>query len=1151
MWRRLILGTLTALLLSLLLIGGGIYALLASEAGSRYLLRQALPYAPGHLEIDAIHGALLKTLRLDGVRYVLDRQSVSMAHFSLSWRPWALLQARLDIRKVTADGVIIHYAAGEEEAASQPLAIRLPLEVSMHEIVVEDVTLTVDGQRQHVQRLHFGAHADARGLQLRQVQLQAEPFDVQLEASAALPEMRNIDAQVQWRYRDEKLGDVAGEGRLQGDLRQLQVKHVVVKPFKVTVQGPVKLDGATPEFDLRGQWQSVYWPLQEKAHYFSEQGAFRLHGTLEGYQAELSGSVRDLRSGPLHVMLNAAGSAAQLLISELRIDGKAGRLHSAGDISWQDGIGFNFAFEAEQLQVQPWLPDWPGYLNARLAVQGRVDGGMLTQATAAIERVDGKLRGYALAGSGQIASAGQRITLKQVRLSSGNNRVELDGGIGERLQLDFKLAAPQLAALWPGLEGALTSSGKIGGSPEQPEVDATLQGRNIGYEDFALKRIDARFNVDTRSGGSLEMNFEAKNLLLAGQKFAALRIAAGGSVQNHRLTLEMSGEPGNIKTTLQGGYRPRHWDGMVAAMELKAPPVGVWRLQQPAKLSVSFGADTEIGLSGFCLQQQNALLCSDGGYQGGKGYRASGLLANIPLALLRPLLPENLRLEGDIGGRYDLAGSRSAPTVKAAIDAQPGVVTLTDADNKQHRFHYRDTFVRVDGSGGTYNVRYALRIRDAAAVDGALRIDPQQRLAGQLRARVEDLTLLAALLPGVEKLTGRITADADIGGTLQQPIVKTELLFIAGEAHIPDLGLKLYDMRLHAASSDGRRLRIDGEIHSGPGKLTLNGTALLDAEQGWPLRLTIRGEQFQTVRLPEAEVWIEPNLLLRTAGAGGELTGTLLIPEAHIRLTQLPRTAVSVSEDQVIVGKDRRTAAAATATKDKGKNLLSMRVEVKLGDKVDFTSYGLKTELVGGIEVNNAQGVTAAYGEVQMRNGKYTAYRQNLTIERGRFVFAGAADNPNLDIRASRVSKTDQVTAILSVSGPMKAPLTQISSEPPLSQDQALAYLLTGRSFNSANTSERALLAEAALSYGLDYTQPFLQQLGIDEAGIESNGTLTGSSLVLGKYLTPDFYIGYVSNIFNSSAVVALRYRLSKSFSVETHTGTSHGLDFLYNLEAE
>ncbi|MGR8935688.1 MAG: translocation/assembly module TamB domain-containing protein [Gammaproteobacteria bacterium] len=1153
MLRRIILASLTALLLSLLLIVSGIYALLSSEAGSRYLLRHALPYVPGKLELGAIHGTLLDTLQLDSVKYAIDHQSVSIAHFVLAWRPVALLQTRLDVVKITAEGVHIDYVSSEEEGSGKPPMLNIPLEVSLHEVRVDDATLLIDGQSRHMQHLHFGVHADAQGLQLRQLQLQMGPLEMQLQAGAALPDLRNIDAQVRWRYRDKELAALTGEGRIQGDLRQLHIEQRVEKPFKVSVQGSVKLDAAAPEFDFHGGWQSIFWPLQGQAHYFSEQGSFRFRGSLDAYRAELTGRGRDTHSGPLDVVLKAQGNATQLHVAELRIDGKPGHLHSSGDLSWQRGIGFNFAVAAEQLQLQPWLPDWPGYLNTELAARGHFDGNSLTQATLDIKRLNGALRGYTLAAAGQIDSAGQRLTLKQLRLRSGNNRIELDGSVGERMQLDFKLAATQLAALWPGLQGSLNSSGKVGGSREQPQINAALQGRNIGYEDFAVKRIDAQFNLDIRSNGALDVQLKADDLQLAGQHFTALHAATAGKVQNHSFNMEMSGEAGVIKIKLQGGYRAKRWNGNIAALEIQAAQTGIWRLEQSAQLSAAFDTGTEIALSGFCLQQHNAQLCAGGAYQDVKGYHGSGLLSGVPLALLQRYLPENLRLDGTVGGRFQFAGNHGVPNIAAAIDAQPGTIILVDAEGKHHRFRYRDTFVHIDGSDGAYNVRYGLKIEQSALVDGTLRIAPQQRLAGQLHLRLQDLTLLAALLPEVQHLTGRVAADADVGGTLQQPTVKAELLFSDGEALIPDLGLKLYGMRLRVASHDARNLRIDGEIHSGNGQISLDGTAVLDAAQGWPLRLTIRGTQFQALRLPEAEAWIEPDLLLQTAGAEIKLTGTLRIPEAHIRLKQLPRSAISVSADQVIVGKASNAAASAKEKKNRqeAKSPLALRVAVKLGDKVDFSGYGLQTELFGSIEVNNAQGIIAAYGEVQMRNGKYTAYGQNLTIERGRFVFAGAADNPTLDIRATRASKTDQVTAILSVRGPLQAPLTQISSEPPLSQDQALAYLLTGRPLNSADSSESELLAKAALSYGLEYTQPFLKGLGIDVADIENDSTLAGSSLVLGKYLTPDFYISYVSNIFNNAAVVALRYRLSKSFSIETHTGTSHGLDFLFNKEVD
>lgn len=1153
MLRRIVAITLLVLLVTLLLAVSGLYWLAGTEAGGRYALNRALPYVPGKLEIGSIHGTLWAGLQLGDVHYALDKQSLAMQHFSFAWQPAALLYGLIDIPELTANGVQIRYDAEEAEEESAPLHISLPLRVQVESVLLQDVSISDADTTQHIQRLSFGAYADAQDIRLQRLQLQMDPVELQLEASAALPDLRNIKAELQWRYRDKEYGDISGSGRLQGDLKRLQVESSLLTPFQITAHGPVFLDKEMPEFDLQGRWQTLRWPLQGKAEYFSERGTFRLSGTTAAYKAEIKGSVRDTHSGPLQLLLNARGDDAQLLLDVLRLEGKPGKLQTKGTVGWQEGISFALAVDAEQLQVQPWLPDWPGSLNAQLDAKGRIDGDKLTRAALDIQRLDGKLRGYPLAASGYISSEGQRLTLKQVHVSSGNNRIEVDGSIDEKSQsqLDFKLNAPQLAGLWPGLHGALTGSGRVGGNFEQPSVDAELQGRNIAYQNLTLRRLNAQLDIDTQSGGRVDTLIAVEDMLLGENRFSALRISSAGTLPSHILTLAMNGEPGTLQTKLQGGYRDKRWSGAMTALDLRSRTVGNWSLEQQAPLSAAFGAAVGVRISDFCLYRQHGRLCADGSYQGDKGYRLSGNLQNVPLALLHAYLPENLRIDGSVGGPFEVEEARGVFRASAAIDAQPGVITLTDSNNVSKRFNYDTAFVHASSKDAVVDVDYALHIRDSGRLNGKLRIDAERRLDGRLQARWQDLTLFAATLSDVENVTGLLTADVHIAGTLQQPAISGELLLAGGRASVRGLGVELQGIRLRAVSRDERTLVIDGEIHSGPGKVTLNGNLLLDAARNWPLRLAIRGEQFQAALLPEAEVFVAPDLLLQSAGTEAKLSGTVLIPEAHMRLKQLPKTAVSVSPDQIIEGGKTGVTSNKAVEQREVKSPLAMQVAVKLGEKVDFEGYGLKTELLGAIDVSSDKGKTAAYGEVKMQSGKYQAYGQDLTIERGRFIFTGSASNPNLDIRAVRVSKTDQVKAILTVSGPLRAPLTKVSSEPPLPQDQALAYLVTGRPLDRADSSQRDMLAQAALSYGLSQTQPYLQRLGIDEASIEDSGTLTGSSLLLGKYLTPELYIGTVSNIFTGAAAIVLRYRLSKRFSVETHTGTSHGVDFLYNLEVD
>jgi translocation and assembly module TamB len=65
-----------------------------------------------------------------------------------------------------------------------------------------------------------------------------------------------------------------------------------------------------------------------------------------------------------------------------------------------------------------------------------------------------------------------------------------------------------------------------------------------------------------------------------------------------------------------------------------------------------------------------------------------------------------------------------------------------------------------------------------------------------------------------------------------------------------------------------------------------------------------------------------------------------------------------------------------------------------------------------------------------------------LTVRRARLLFAGPIDQPYLDIEAIR--KTDDVIAGIRLSGSAEQPTTQIFSEPAMSQEQALSYLVLG-----------------------------------------------------------------------------------------------------------
>lgn len=163
------------------------------------------------------------------------------------------------------------------------------------------------------------------------------------------------------------------------------------------------------------------------------------------------------------------------------------------------------------------------------------------------------------------------------------------------------------------------------------------------------------------------------------------------------------------------------------------------------------------------------------------------------------------------------------------------------------------------------------------------------------------------------------------------------------------------------------------------------------------------------------------------------IAGRVNVPKGEIVVRELPPSTVKVSDDTVIVG--QQTADEASPMQ------VDMDITVVVGQELlTFSGFGLSADLAGQVHIGNNLDTR---GELRLNNGRYRAYGQKLTIRRARLLFAGPIDQPYLDIEAIR--QTDDVIAGIRLTGSAEQPTTQIFSEPAMSQEQALSYLILGR----------------------------------------------------------------------------------------------------------
>ncbi len=240
---------------------------------------------------------------------------------------------------------------------------------------------------------------------------------------------------------------------------------------------------------------------------------------------------------------------------------------------------------------------------------------------------------------------------------------------------------------------------------------------------------------------------------------------------------------------------------------------------------------------------------------------------------------------------------------------------------------------------------------------------------------------------------------------------------------------------------------------------------------------------------------------------------------------------------------------------------MDIQVRVTLGDRIQVKSGGIDARLTGNLDLK-ILGLKpeelSARGEVRLAEGSYNRYGLNLRIERGRFIYAGGTvDNPDLDILALRrsddVEKMYNIKVGVAIFGSLKNPKVKLYSQPAIKDEEILSYLVLGRPYDpKAGNLSLLLMGAGGLLAGdsVSTLDQIKKRVGIDTVDIQSgSGDMTKSMVTIGKYLTPQLYVSYGYGVFSEEQLVKARYRLSKSWEVESFRGSAMGIDLYYRID--
>ena len=263
---------------------------------------------------------------------------------------------------------------------------------------------------------------------------------------------------------------------------------------------------------------------------------------------------------------------------------------------------------------------------------------------------------------------------------------------------------------------------------------------------------------------------------------------------------------------------------------------------------------------------------------------------------------------------------------------------------------------RFDANAEIANLEVATQIGDwlDLQIDARVPTAADAPIKANIVGVSENIAWLSEFLPELAGTSGRVEFNGRVSGKRENPQIDLSAGLKSGTLALPATGLRFSAFNLDVKSTQPDVLKID--LHAKPqkGALNLAGKLTTLPEKNWPFQLTIAGDAFSAARLPELEMDITPSIDVIGNSEKIAVTGTVQIPYFSYTLNEVPKSAVRVSSDTVIVGGDDNDAAPPEAAGNWFKESVFIDVDVQLGDQVSVAGLGMFATLAGGVEVAKA-----------------------------------------------------------------------------------------------------------------------------------------------------------------------------------------------------
>lgn len=771
----------------------------------------------------------------------------------------------------------------------------------------------------------------------------------------------------------------------------------------------------------------------------------------------------------------------------------------------------------------------------------------------------------------------------------GKNHLETSGYYGHGVgRISWDITGENLARISRHLGGRLITSGQVDFSENTWKSQLNLTADTFRAGPVFAKSLNIK---DATLGNAPNQVFamQAHGHLLQYDEFAvdALDLIIQGPASNLSTDLSLTSFDTILKTQFRANIVDA--DNLQAAvnqLSLSFPNKLTYQLRRPFNIAWE---QQQLSLSPeACLAQQNSAFCVKL-LDNPAEQQVAFTLEQFPNSIFTSYLHRYLSLTGTTSANavlgFDKLGIKSL-----LLDANmtPGTVTLGRNETRQREwFGIGGATLHWDMNPSTINADGKLSLIDADHLAFTLDVQnwqdlPNAMLKSDFQGNIQNWEPLKLVITETDDFSGEVVLNLQASGKVLSPTFDGGLRLQNGRIAMPAYGITLTDAFLNLEPTlQQHQLRLTGGVTSGEGNIELDGQ--LSLAQTWPkLDLAVRGNAFEISNRASAKVLTSPDLRIQIQEQIIDVSGRVTIPDAALNIKS-HQSYIAPSPDIILIHEQ---------TEQKGfLYTINTNVTLALGDKISLKAGNLNTGLAGELNIKKEGDATPrGTGEIRAVNGVYSAYGQTIDLSQAVLTFSQSPiDNPKLFIEATRkiqiVSGSDasylftdapasprtlqEGTVGIRITGTVQNPKYTFFSNPPMSEEDQLSYLLTGAPSSQVGAAQAAFmfaaLTEASSMLGFSDTdssrlQNITQTIGLDfnvQTGShidkDTGETVTDTNLVVGKAVVPKLYISYSIGLLDPMNLFRARYQLSDRWAVQSQTNSQGdaGGDFLYGIETD